>query len=128
MRLSLVCCASATLILAACETTAASGQGAGFLSVSGRGASGWTLECSISTPGGGSRTPRIRGMSDERTYLNETRASAATCRYQASANGPFDLLVNTEDFACPFPAADSAKCERSVPAGEAGEFALMLKP
>ena len=128
MRLSLVFCASAVLFMAGCETTTTFGERVGFLSVSGRGDSGWTLECSISTPGGGSRTPRIRGVSDDRVYLNEKRATAATCKYQAAADGPFDVLVNTEDFACPFPNADSAKCERRVATGEAGEFALALKP
>lgn len=128
MRTLVITMSAALMAGCAAAPSATTKPAAGFLSVSGRGVGGWTMECAYNQGSATAGTLKTRGQTDERNYASKAGVTAATCKYEASSSGPFTLSVGTEDFDCPFTQTEKTKCEKIVRAGEVGEISLKARP
>lgn len=118
---------SAAVLWAAAVSPAGAQDRSGFFAMTGHGARGWTVSCSLTRSSGEARTVQLRGRRDgDRQVIARRRVSGGACTYQAAAEGQFVLEFNDADFACPFTEAQGL-CRRTVPAGAAGSVELQFQ-
>lgn len=105
-------------------TAMAAESKSGNFVLSGMGARGWSLQCTVTKPNGSASVAVLRGDGNGgREVVVRNGISSASCNVQAAPRGPVTLTLES-NFTCPYPKDDRGSCKWNVEGGQRGNFTM----
>lgn len=124
MKLSYVAMAMAVAIALCAATGALAAPKPGNFSISGIGASGWSLDCTLTKPNGESRVAVV-GKSGAKGIIHRNGIGSVSCKTQAPPRGTVTFTLE-KPFTCPYPKDDRGVCKWRMEDGQGNDFTATM--